>query len=318
MTNLTQYIDAEIIEDTSNNFISSQQHNNINQFRNLLFGVTPTNYESAIGQWLRQFTSKATQKQYSKAITTFKSWYPVQLAEVTPAIFQNYIGFITWIYKNKNTQAIKVTAIKSFFKFCLNNRYIAFNPCGARAPKKSNAVHERIVKDSQLNKVLAIADKFPPTFSLLIEFLAATGCRISEALNAVYINSNGSENYRVMKDGDIALRVVGKGNKSREVRVPASLWGRIFKLSNGKKYLFNGEKSMTKLNYSTAYNWLKKALKLIGINGKISFHWLRHYAAKKGLSSGNDIKVVARSLGHANINTTAIYLDLNDDDIMKF
>lgn len=56
-------------------------------------------------------------------------------------------------------------------------------------------------------------------------------------------------------------------------------------------------------------NWVKKA----GIPKKVTFHIARHSFATLALSSGADLYVTSRLLGHTSVNTTAIYAKIVDE-----
>jgi len=53
---------------------------------------------------------------------------------------------------------------------------------------------------------------------------------------------------------------------------------------------------------------MRAAVRAAGITTRITPHTLRHAFASDALRAGNDIKTVQDWLGHADLNTTAIYL----------
>ena len=55
---------------------------------------------------------------------------------------------------------------------------------------------------------------------------------------------------------------------------------------------------------------LKETAKAVGINKNISFHTSRHSFAVNLLANGLDIYSVSRLLGHTDIKTTQIYLEM--------
>jgi site-specific recombinase XerD len=58
---------------------------------------------------------------------------------------------------------------------------------------------------------------------------------------------------------------------------------------------------------------LKKDLKITG--EKVSCHTFRHTFAKNYLLNGGDIFSLQKILGHADLETTKLYLNLNDGEM---
>jgi site-specific recombinase XerD len=69
------------------------------------------------------------------------------------------------------------------------------------------------------------------TVSLVVEFLFATGLRISEMLN-ILLTDMKRENEKY------TIRILGKGNKERKIFVPIALIEKVINATNGSRYLF--------------------------------------------------------------------------------
>lgn len=141
---------------------------------------------------------------------------------------------------------------------------------------------------------------------LMIEFLARTGVRVSEMLNMKLsaIRENGA--------GFDYIRIIGKGNKERDVKVQRELVERIRETFQGSEYLFehNGEQ----YNRISVTNMIKAA-SLRHIGREASAHVLRHSFATEQLRRDRPLKAVSEYLGHSSVATTAdIYLHEQLDD----
>ena len=153
----------------------------------------------------------------------------------------------------------------------------------------------------------------------LVEFLYATGARISEACD---LN---------LDDVDLSSRVVrlfGKGSKERVVpfgriaeerlreyissagraQLVPEVWSRgtdrdaVFLTNSGKR-----------LNRQKAWHVVRDAGLRAGITRELSPHVLRHTCATHMLEHGADLRIVQEMLGHATISTTQIYTKVSND-----
>jgi integrase/recombinase XerC len=129
--------------------------------------------------------------------------------------------------------------------------------------------------------------------------LYATGLRRSELLHLTYNQVNGT-----------TLRVVGKGNKERELPlIPEwtealirhrAEWGqvsdRIFCTPKGKK-----------LDPRSVYSVVKSYLQKASTADSLGPHALRHTFATHLLDMGADLTVIRELLGHANLSATQVY-----------
>jgi len=148
---------------------------------------------------------------------------------------------------------------------------------------------------------------------MLTHLALNSGCRIMEIANLKIsdIHFNGKENY---------LSVFGKGNKKRDVYIDdeivehlksyilikKDLWREsveneapLFAGRAGKHY------TTTALEIS-----FKKAIIRAGLSSHYSCHSCRHTYATLLLAKSKNIRFVARQLGHASLNMTALYADI--------
>lgn len=157
----------------------------------------------------------------------------------------------------------------------------------------------------------------------LLEFLYATGARISEACD---LN---------LSDLDMSSRVVrlfGKGSKERVVP-----FGRLAE-EHLRAYLGVGGRDMLipdtwaksgdrdavfltnrgrRLNRQKAWAVVRDAGVAAGISRELSPHVLRHSCATHMLEHGADLRIVQEMLGHATISTTQIYTKVSQDHLFS-
>jgi integrase/recombinase XerD len=153
----------------------------------------------------------------------------------------------------------------------------------------------------------------------LLEFLYATGARISEACD---LNIN---------DLDMSSRVVrlfGKGSKERvvpfgrsahaQLQIYLGLGGRSalaperWSRATDKDAVFLTNKGR-RMNRQKAWEVVHNAGRAAGIVAELSPHVLRHSCATHMLEHGADLRIVQEMLGHATISTTQIYTKVSQD-----
>jgi len=87
----------------------------------------------------------------------------------------------------------------------------------------------------------------------------------------------------------------------------------IYKTS---EYLFEGSKG-GKYGVGTIQKVVRTSVKKANINKRISSHSFRHSSITHMIKNGNNLRVVQKIAGHKNINTTANYVKIYDEDIMN-
>ncbi len=147
----------------------------------------------------------------------------------------------------------------------------------------------------------------------LLEFLYATGARVSEA----------SDFYRANLYVEMNLvRLFGKGKKERVVPMGKVAWTAVENYLNYCRPLLEGSNSADrlflnnrggKLSRMGIWKILKKYVNAAGITKKVSPHTLRHSFATHLLAGGADLIAVQELLGHVDIATTEIYTHLDND-----
>lgn len=105
-----------------------------------------------------------------------------------------------------------------------------------------------------------------------------------------------------------------KGNKDRYTLLAKSLIPELreyFKRYKPEKYLFNGR--IKGFPYSEeGLRWtFDQAVKSAGIQKQVSLHSLRHAFASHLLAMGTDLFTIQKLLGHDDIRTTMVYLQVN-------
>jgi integrase/recombinase XerC len=222
-----------------------------------------------------------------------------------------YFSFLSKKALTGVARARKMSAIREYFRFLEGLGLIAKSPTtGVETPRRERNTRQ-FLRSDEYTKMLSLAGANPRDYAILQVFLQ-TGIRVSE------LASLRMQDIDLLKP---ALTVRGKGKVSREIALekkglqalksylavrPDSLSERLFLNYKGEPI---SERGIRKL--------VVKYTKAAGITKQVSCHTLRHtfatYKAEKGVSPFQ----LQQWLGHANLNTTQIYVHLGKQNAKK-
>ena len=165
----------------------------------------------------------------------------------------------------------------------------------------------KYVTDAERARFLTRADSLRPDLRALCYILTYTGCRISEAL-ALTIDhldvSASTLTIRTLKRRKLVFRIVPipLGLTRQLLALPLSTEGRFFSFHR-----------------TTAWRHIKRTLEVAGANGpSATCKGLRHGFGIRAARKSVPINIIQRWLGHANMATTAHYLDAVGDEARQF
>lgn len=234
-------------------------------------------------------------------------------ARVDRNSIRSYLGAIQRQGLDKRSAARKLSAIKSYLKYCTREGVIPTNPTlGLRSPKLEKKLPS-FLSEQQAEQAVQSNQEKPEELlrnNAIMELLYGSGLRSSELLG--------------LKVGDLDLygglvKVMGKGSKQRIVPLTRE------SISALKKYILNRTNDQVvflgargkPLNRRQLQRIVQARIRLAQYGGKASPHVLRHSFATHLLDRGADLKAVKELLGHANLSTTQIYTHITTDRLKK-
>jgi site-specific recombinase XerD len=261
--------------------------------------------------------SGATIRAYQTDIQQFISFLHANNVSIhTPAevVKIDVMEYLSTLAKRELTgiaRARKMSAIREYFRSLEGVGLITKSPTtGIETPKREKNGRQ-VLRQDEYTKMLSLAGANPRDYAILQVFLQ-TGIRVSE-LAALRI-----DDIDFIKP---SITVRGKGSIEREIALekkgihalksylgvrPESISKRVFLNYQGEPI---SERGIRKL--------VVKYRKEAGITKKASCHTLRHtfatYKAEKGVSAYQ----LQQWLGHANLNTTQIYVHLGKQNARK-
>lgn len=223
-------------------------------------------------------------------------------SQVNSDLINKYILERKPFVKN-NTINKEIVSFKTMLNLMIKKKYIDKLNFEFTKLKVERPNIESISKND-LNKIInyfnnhAVLDKNKLIFLLM----TTTGIRTTEVLNIK--NSNiDLKNLRIYLE-------FTKTNYPRYIYIKEELVPLFHKVMSNNTYLFNDDfgNQMTDNALRCFFKRLKKELNI----EVLSPHKLRHYYATSLYNKSLDIYLVSKLLGHTNIKTTEIYLDIND------
>ena len=214
--------------------------------------------------------------------------------------------------RKSTTRARRATAIKVFFKFLRERRFVAKNPAELLEPPKKAKALPRVLSEEETFRMLDKVDGTDPRDlrdRAMLEVMYGCGLRVSELC--------AMKTEDIIADGEL-LRVIGKGSKERIVPIGRAA-GRalVAYLASARDVFTKGDLSVghvfvTRLKKPFTRQAVFKLIRERALDAgiapeRISPHVLRHCFASHMLQHGADIRAIQELLGHADIGTTQIY-----------
>ncbi|MFE5317090.1 site-specific tyrosine recombinase XerD [Paenibacillus sp. NPDC056579] len=262
--------------------------------------------------------AKNTVESYERDIVQYLDYLPTQgievLSDTKKIHITNYLQHLRRLGRAAATQSRTVVSIRAFYQFLVRERLAAQDP----------TMHLEMPKlEKRLPSVLTIAEvesllNAPPTGvpngmrdKAMLEVLYATGIRVSELISLDVDNVNLEMGF---------LRCVGKASKERIIPLGAiasefvghyvnTMRPKLLKQSKTETALFINHLG-TRITRQGFWKIIKRYASETQIVKEITPHTLRHSFAAHLLENGADLRSVQEMLGHADISTTQIYVQV--------
>lgn len=218
-----------------------------------------------------------------------------------------------------STVARKVAAVRGLHRFLVVEGLRAADPTALiEAPRRADPFPKALTVDEAIALVEAPGAETAAARrdSALLEFLYATGARVSEAV--------GLDLADVDLDDKAAL-VTGKGSKQRLVPLGAKAVEAVEAWLPDRLRLAQGAGDPVfvslrgrRLTRQAMFDITRKHAAAAGIDpARVSPHVLRHSAATHMVEAGADLRTVQEILGHATISTTQVYTRVSVAHVME-
>jgi site-specific recombinase XerD len=246
--------------------------------------------------------SAATVYQYRFILE--RVWLPwceaegvMEPAQATKEVMDRFTDYLEKRQKSIHTVRTYIRGVHTFLRW-------ADVPRGRYEPPKAPARLLEVLTRQEIAALEAVASD--ERDRLLVRVLAETGVRISELLGLKRSDLREDRHNRTT-----AIRVVGKGNKEREVPVPPKLFSRLkhYAEHGGQtdaEYIFCSKRLKADRPMQLTRNGVDQLMHELArrakINKRVYAHLLRHSYATRKLSKGMNPVTLQTILGHSDLS----------------
>lgn len=259
--------------------------------------VSPLRRRMLEDMTVRNFVEK-TRKDYIRHVKTFAAFLGRSPDTAEPEDLRRFQLHQRETGVHPPTMNASVAALRFFFKVTLDRPDIARHLTGVRQPRKLPAVLS------------------PDEVARLLDCAPGPGLKYQAALSVAYGAGLRAAEVVALKISDIdsargILRVEqGKGRKDRNAMLSPQLLELLrdwWRQARPRGWLFPGQDPVNPLSTRQLHRAFHTAADMAEIDKKVSPHSLRHSFATHLMEQGVDIRVIQVLLGHAKLDTTALY-----------
>ena len=235
------------------------------------------------------------------------------LTQVSPVDMMTYTIFLKKSGKANATISRTIASLRTFYSFLHHKGYMVSNPTTELEAPKQDRKMPQVLTLAEVERLLSRPDvrtSIGKRDKAMIELLYATGIRVSELISLTlsdinttmgYIKCKGANKTRVIPLGSMASRAIDIYLKDGRGQLVSEDEDALFVNYYGKKLTRQGFWKVIK-RYSEEAN----------IHKSITPHTLRHSFAFHLIQNGADLKSVQEMLGHSDVATTQIYLEMSN------
>ena len=267
-----------------------------------------------------------TIESYKYDILQFKKFLLKKKREITQINKKEILDFLEYLKLKKvknRTKKRKLFALKRFYKYLVSEELIVSNPLENINMPKSEDTMSLTLTIEQINKILKTVSKDANGYKklrsyLIIELLYATGIRVSELISIKINNIDVNKNTILIdppeKGKTRTDRLVFFGEQTKFVLEKYLEYRRIeFNNKDDSPWLFPSNSSDGFLTRRRVLQLLQELANKVNIEKNLMHpHSFRHAFGNHLLTSGADIRVVQKLLGHTSIITTQKYTEHRD------
>ena len=276
--------------------------------------------------------AKATVSAYESDLNKYVAWLQTRGItkpdDIAKQDVEDYIAALDADGESARSKARRLASIHEFHRFALAQHAVSADVAASvKAPKGASVLPDVLSVDevSRLLDAAAVGGSTDPVVlrdKALLEFMYATGCRVSEAVGTNLDDIDLEEKV---------VRLMGKGSKQRLVPLGSYARNSVVAYLNAgrgelerrstakvpeRRALFLNKRGK-RISRQSVWEIVKTAGERAGIIKPLHPHTLRHSFATHLIQGGADVRTVQELLGHASVTTTQIYTHVSPEALIE-
>ena len=276
--------------------------------------------------------AKATVSAYESDLNKYVAWLQThgitKPDDIAKQDVEDYIAALDADGESARSKARRLASIHEFHRFALAQHAVSADVAASvKAPKGASVLPDVLSVDevSRLLDAAAVSGSTDPVVlrdKALLEFMYATGCRVSEAVGTNLDDIDLEEKV---------VRLMGKGSKQRLVPLGSYARNSVVAYLNAgrgelerrstakvpeRRALFLNKRGK-RISRQSVWEIVKTAGERAGITKPLHPHTLRHSFATHLIQGGADVRTVQELLGHASVTTTQIYTHVSPEALIE-
>ena len=276
--------------------------------------------------------AKATVSAYESDLNKYVAWLQThgitKPDDIAKQDVEDYIAALDADGESARSKARRLASIHEFHRFALAQHAVSADVAASvKAPKGASVLPDVLSVDevSRLLDAAAVGGSTDPVVlrdKALLEFMYATGCRVSEAVGTNLDDIDLEEKV---------VRLMGKGSKQRLVPLGSYARNSVVAYLNAgrgelerrstakvpeRRALFLNKRGR-RISRQSVWEIVKTAGERAGITKPLHPHTLRHSFATHLIQGGADVRTVQELLGHASVTTTQIYTHVSPEALIE-
>ena len=267
--------------------------------------------------WYLQFErglAENTVASYKLDVEAFAEFLPPRtLTTVSRDDIRSFMAERLKAGKDARTVARSLSAIRHLFKFLINEEMITTDPTrGIPLPRTWKNLPKSLSPEEIQTMVDAISPVTPQGLRdrAMVLVCFGSGLRVAELVSLKLEDLDLGHSFLTVRQGKGSKDRIAPLNRAAIDALKAYLEiGRPKFHFESSPYVFvsdRGESLTRQLVFQQFQALAERAL-----GKKISPHWLRHSFGTTLIEGGADLRAVQQMMGHASIDTTQVYLDLD-------
>lgn len=274
--------------------------------------------DALVDLWLQVVGERSphTRRAYRADAQAFRAFVGKPLRSVT---LQDLVNYRDSLVGAGSSRQRRLAAVRSLFHFAHTTGYATLNVSAALRMPTVHRERRSGLSEREVQRLILAAEKRSPRDGMILALLYYSAARLSD----VTAGSRRPLRWRDVvshPDGSATLLFRGKGDKDRRVTLPSAVAAELLRArptTAADDTPVVATAAGRPLSDTQLRRIVTRAAQDAGIAG-VSPHWFRHAHATHAARRGCSLRVVQVTLGHANVNTTAQYLDVEPEESSSF